>query len=130
MSQIKKSSKQLPDSNVIFDLYEDDDDDIIFVPPIEASTLRSREKMTTKRINNNTGSNHNNNNNNNDNDNYKWNQSRKTNSNTMKNIKRTIKRRESMGIINSAPVPTLPIRRRKEKEILDQLSMGISRFEI
>jgi hypothetical protein len=46
----------------------------------------------------------------------------------MKNNKRTIKRRESMGIINSAPVPPLPLRRRKE--ILDQLSMGISRFEI
>ena len=99
-SKIKKSSKHLPDfpdSNVlIFDLYADDDDDIMFIPPVVvekdliiASTIRSRELR-------------------------------------MRKTKRIIKRRESMGIINSAPAPSLPLRRKE----MDQLSIGISRFEI
>ena len=99
-SKIKKSSKHLPDfpdSNVlIFDLYADDDDDIMFIPPVVvekdliiASTIRSRELR-------------------------------------MRKTKRIIKRRESIGIINSAPAPSLPLRRKE----MDQLSIGISRFEI
>jgi hypothetical protein len=40
--------------------------------------------------------------------------------------KRIVKRRESIGIINSAPAPPLPLRRKE----MEQLSVGISRFEI
>ncbi|OEU23291.1 hypothetical protein FRACYDRAFT_233464 [Fragilariopsis cylindrus CCMP1102] len=98
-SKIKKSSKHLPDfpdSNVIFDLYADDDDDDIMFIP---PVVVEKDLIIASTI-----------------------RSREL----RMRKQRIIKRRESMGIINSAPAPSLPLRRKE----MDQLSIGMRRFEI
>jgi hypothetical protein len=98
-SKIKKSSKHLPafpDSNVHIFDFYEDDDDDIMFIP---PVVVEKDLIIASTI-----------------------RSREI----RMRKKRIVKRRESIGIINSAPAPSLPLRKKE----MDQLSIGISRFEI